>query len=125
MNAVIKDVDDVSKAGRKVDEKPHQLQDSQLKLGATLQLGDVERNWVDVTRTLVHGTKAFNETYLKLSERKKSLKLIYCGLMDIQQICHLYYEWVPWHSEIYYQLWHAQKEVCKSVERSRSIVRSL
>ncbi len=79
MEAVIKDVEDVSESGRKIDEKPNQLRDSQLKSGATLQLGDAGRDWVERTKTVVRMVKACDETYQKLSERRTFLKWVYSG----------------------------------------------
>uniref|UniRef100_A0A2N9F1S2 Uncharacterized protein n=1 Tax=Fagus sylvatica TaxID=28930 RepID=A0A2N9F1S2_FAGSY len=125
LDAVIKDVEDVSETGRKIDEKPNQLRDSQLKSGATLQLGDAGRDWVERTKTVVRMVKACDETYQKLSERRKFLKWVYSGFTDFNEIRGLDAKLGLIRAEIHYQLWDNHKEICKSLDLSRSIVRSL
>ena len=125
LDAVIKDVEDVSESGRKIDEKPNQLRDSQLKSGATLQLGDAGRDWVERTKTVVRMVKACDETYQKLSERRKFLKWVYSGFTDFNEIRGLDAKLGLIRAEIQYQLWDNHKEICKSLDLSRSIVRSL
>uniref|UniRef100_A0A7N2LLF8 Uncharacterized protein n=1 Tax=Quercus lobata TaxID=97700 RepID=A0A7N2LLF8_QUELO len=63
LNALIKDVEYVSELGKKIDKKSHQLWDSQLRPGATVQLGDVEKELVNSIEAVVCKAKSISETY--------------------------------------------------------------
>ncbi|GMY34779.1 probable disease resistance protein At1g58602, partial [Fagus crenata] len=123
LDAIIKDVDEVTKSGKQIDEKPNQLRDSQLKSGATVELKEAERSWVDTTKAMVDIVRGYDDiTYRKLTEGRKDLEWIYVVFM---KICNLWTDLDKWNSEIEEKLWRAPDGICKSVEGSRSIVRSL
>lgn len=63
LDGVIKDVEEVSDAGRKLDEQPNQLRDSQLKAGVTVQIADSERDWVDATKAMVRMAQDCHDSY--------------------------------------------------------------
>ena len=86
MNALIKDVDHVSNRGKEINEKSHQHWDSQLRLGATVQLSTDERAWVEELLELVHNAKPCFVNFERLSGRRLFLKWFYTGLMDFRKI---------------------------------------
>lgn len=88
LDALLKDVEAVSESGRKLDEKAHQLGNSQLRSVATVRLNDATRGWVDETKTVVRNVQDWRKTYEELGERKKFLKWIYFFLLDYKIIRH-------------------------------------
>ncbi|KAK7858241.1 hypothetical protein CFP56_013768 [Quercus suber] len=124
LDGVVKDVEEVSEAGRKLDEQPNQLRDSQLKAGVTVQLADSERDWVDATKAMVRMAQDFQDSYQKLSERRKTIGLTLSAIMDWNKIHRLKAEFDLCLWEMY-QIWEKRIQICKSIEQSRSIVRSL
>ncbi|KAM3747167.1 hypothetical protein ACB098_05G015900 [Castanea mollissima] len=124
LDGVIKDVEEVSEAGRKLDEQPNQLRDSQLKAGVTVQIADSERDWVDATKAMVRMAQDCHDSYQKLSERRKTLGLTLSAIMDWNKIRRLKAEFDSCLWEMY-QIWEKRIQICKSIEQSRSIVRSL
>lgn len=124
LDGVIKDVEEVSEAGIKLDEQPNQLRDSQLKAGVTVQIADSERDWVDATRAMVRMAQDCHDSYQKLSERRKTLGLTLSAIMDWNKIHRLKAEFDSCLWEMY-QIWEKRIQICKSIEQSRSIVRSL
>ncbi|KAK4590552.1 hypothetical protein RGQ29_020919 [Quercus rubra] len=125
LDAVIKDFEEVSEAGRKLDEMPNQLRDSQLKAGVNVQLADTERHWVDATKAAVRGAQDCLDSYQKLSERRKIVELTYTAIMDLKKIRGLKAEFDSCLREVNNQIWFRRIGICKSIEQSRSIVRSL
>ncbi|XP_030969601.1 uncharacterized protein LOC115989862 [Quercus lobata] len=126
LDALLKDVEAVSESGRKIDEKAHQLGNSQLRSVATVRLNDATRGWVDATKTVVRSVQDWRKTYDELSERGKSLKWIYFGFPDYKKIHRLQNELDLCSSEINVQIWKIHREqICQFVESSRSTVRSL
>ncbi|XP_030969592.1 probable disease resistance protein At1g58602 [Quercus lobata] len=124
LDGVVKDVEEVSEAGRKLDEQPNQLRDSQLKAGVTVQLADIERDWVDATKAMVRRVQDCQDFYQKLGERRKPLKLTYSAVMDWKKIHRLKADLDSCQWEMY-QIWERRIQICKSIEQSMSIVRSL
>lgn len=74
LNALMKDVEYVSELGKKIDKKAHQLWDSQLRPGATVQLSDVQKELVNSIEAVVRKAKSSSETYQKLSRRRQFLR---------------------------------------------------
>ena len=124
LEAIMKDIEEVAESAKKIDEKPNQLRDSQLKPGATVQLSDAERGWFEATKTLVGTVKDCSQTYRRLHEIKYFLELFYSGFTGFKKIYDLKADLGSCNSLINDQLWKKTK-ICKSVEQSRSIVRSL
>ncbi|XP_030969134.1 probable disease resistance protein At1g59620 [Quercus lobata] len=124
LEAIMKDIEEVAESAKKIDEKPNQLRDSQLKPGATVQLSDAERGWFEATKTLVGTVKDCRESYRRLHETKYFLELFYSGFTGFKKIYDLKADLGSCNSLINEQLWKKTK-ICKSVEQSRSIVRSL
>uniref|UniRef100_A0A7N2LLV7 NB-ARC domain-containing protein n=1 Tax=Quercus lobata TaxID=97700 RepID=A0A7N2LLV7_QUELO len=124
LEAIMKDIEEVAESAKKIDEKPNQLRDSQLKPGATVQLSDAERGWFEATKTLVGTVKDCSESYRRLHEIKYFLELFYSGFTGFKKIYDLKADLGSCNSLINDQLWKKTK-ICKSVEQSRSIVRSL
>ncbi|GMY34758.1 probable disease resistance RPP8-like protein 2 [Fagus crenata] len=127
-DALVKDVEHVSDSGKKIDEKARQLWDSQLRPGATVQLNDTEREWVDAIKTMVRKAESWCETYQSLSQRRRFLRWFYSGLMDFRKLRGLRAEMDGVRDEIFDQLvkkLNLKTDFYKSLERSRSNVRSL
>lgn len=126
LDALLKDVEAVSESGRKLDEKAHQLGNSQLRSVATVRLNDATRGWVDETKTVVRNVQDWRKTYEELGERKKFLKWIYFFLLDYKIIRRPQIDMDSCSSEINVQIVKIHREqICKFVESSRSTVRSL
>lgn len=92
LNALRKDVENVSELGKKIDKKAHQLWDSQLRPGATVQLSDVQKELVNSIEAVVRKAKSSSETYQKLSRRRQFLRWVYSVLMDFRKIRSLHTE---------------------------------
>ncbi|GMY34781.1 probable disease resistance protein At1g58602 [Fagus crenata] len=122
LDAIIKDVEEVSKSGKQIDEKPNQLRDSQLKSGATVELNEATKSWVDTTKAMVDIVRGYDDTYRKLTEERKDLEWIYVVFTKIRSFRT---DLDKRNSEIDEKLWRAPYRICESVEGSRSIVRSL
>ena len=86
LDALLEDVEAVSESGRKIDEKAHQLGNSQLRSVATVRLNDATRGWVDATKTVIRNVQDWRKTYEELSERRKSLEWIYFGFSGYKKI---------------------------------------
>ncbi|KAK7854007.1 hypothetical protein CFP56_033782 [Quercus suber] len=71
MNALIKDIEYVSDLGKKIDKKAHQLWDSQQRPGATVQLSDVEKEWISAIEAVVRKAKSCCQNYQRLSRRRQ------------------------------------------------------
>ncbi|GMY34757.1 probable disease resistance RPP8-like protein 2 [Fagus crenata] len=128
LNALIEDVQTVSESGKKIDEKAHQLWDSQLRPTETVQLSDAEREWVDAIKIVVRNANSCLETYKSLSGRRQFLRWVYSGLMDFRKIRGLHAELDGVIGEIhehYTKKRNHKVDICGSLERSRSNVRSL
>ncbi|KAK4591343.1 hypothetical protein RGQ29_021518 [Quercus rubra] len=126
MNALIKDVDHVSKKGKEIDEKAHQHWDSQLRPGATVQLSTEERAWVEKLREVVRNAKPCCDTFERLSGRRLFLKWFYTGLMDFREIGGLHSKIDGARDEIFDLIYaRTYNQILKSLESSRSNVRSL
>ena len=125
LEAIIKDVEKVLESGRKIDEKPNQLRDSQLKPGIIVQLSDADRDWVNETKALVHKVQGYEESYRTLTETRESQKSIYSVVRNFMETCVHQAELGSCNAEINDQIRKTRNGICKSLERSRSIVRSL
>ncbi|KAM4099776.1 hypothetical protein ACB094_05G017300 [Castanea mollissima] len=124
-NALIKDVKYVSDLGKVVDEKAHQLWDSQLRPGATVQLSDVEKDWVHSIETSVGKAKRRCDTYESLSRRRQFLRWVYSVLMDFRKFRPLGTEIDAIVDDMYDHLFSKCNKIYGALERSRSNVRSL
>ena len=126
LNALKKDVDDVSEKGKEIDEKAHQHWDSQMRPGATVQLSTEERAWVEKLRKVVQDAEPCFDTFERLSGRRQFLKWFYTSLMDFRKFVGLRSkingarEGIP--NLIYTRTYH---QILESLESSRSNVRSL
>ncbi|KAL0009834.1 hypothetical protein SO802_004942 [Lithocarpus litseifolius] len=125
LEAIIKDVEEVLEFGRKVDEKPNQLRDSQLKPGTIVQLSDADRDWVDETKAVVHKVQGYEESYRTLTETRESQKSIYSVVRNFIRTCAHQAELGLCNAETNDQIRRTRPGICKSLERSRSIIRSL
>ncbi|XP_075665013.1 putative inactive disease susceptibility protein LOV1, partial [Castanea sativa] len=125
LKAIVKDVEEVAESGRKLDEKLNQLRDTQLKPGATVQLTHPERGWLETTKTVICAVEKCEKIYRRLHENNYFLELFYSGFSAFMEIFSLKAELGSCNSQINDKLWNAPTKICKSVERSRSIVRSL
>ena len=102
MNALIKDVEYVSDLGKNIDKKAHQLWDSQLRPGATVQLSDVEKEWVSEIEALVRKAKSCCKNYQRLSRRRQFPRWVYSVFMDFSNIPGLHTEIEAVNDEIRY-----------------------
>ena len=125
LNALIKDVKYVSELGEKIDKKAHQHWDSQLRLGATVQLSEVQKELVNSIEAVVRKANSSSETYEKLSRRRQFLRWVYSVLMDFRKIRSLHTEMDGVIYELSDHLFRKCHKICESLERSRSNVRSL
>ncbi|KAM4099767.1 hypothetical protein ACJW30_05G016000 [Castanea mollissima] len=125
LEAIIKDVEEVLESGRKIDEKPNQLRDSQLKPGNIVQLSDADRDWVEETKAVVHKVQGYEESYRTLTETRESQKSIYSVVRNFISTCAHQAELGSCNAEISDQIRKTRPGICKSLERSRFIVRSL
>ncbi|XP_050289581.1 uncharacterized protein LOC126727699 [Quercus robur] len=125
LNALVKDVKYVSELGKEIDKRAHQLWDSQLRPGATVQLSDVEKEWVNSIEAVVRKAKSSSETYKKLSRRRQFLRWVYSVLMDFGKIRSLDNEMDGVIYELSDHLSRKCFKIYGSLERSRSNVRSL
>lgn len=89
MNALIKDVKYVSDLGKEIDKKAHHLWDSQMRPGATVQLSDVEKEWVKAIDAVVHKAKSCRQAYQRQSRRRQFLRWVFSVLMDFRKISGL------------------------------------
>ncbi|KAM4110765.1 hypothetical protein ACJW30_05G016700 [Castanea mollissima] len=125
MNALIEDVEYVSDLGKEIDKKAHHLWDSQMRPGATVQLRDVEKEWVKAIDAVVHKAKSCLQTYKRLSRRRQFLRWVFSVLTDFRKISGLRTEIDAVIDEMYDHLRRKCRTIYGSLERSRSIVRSL
>ncbi|XP_030968224.1 probable disease resistance RPP8-like protein 2 [Quercus lobata] len=124
-NALIKDVKYVSDLGKKVDERAHQLWDSQLRPGAIVQLSDVEKEWVRSIETSVGKAKRRCDTYESLSRRRQFLRWVYSVLMDFRKFRPLENEIEAINDDLVDHLFSKCRKIYGALEWSRSNVRSL
>lgn len=126
LNAVIKDVDDVSKKGKEIDEKAHQHWDSQMRPGATVQLSTEERAWVEKLRKVVQDAKPCFDTLERLTGRRQFLKWFYTSLIDFRKMFGLRSKINGARDEISNLIYaRTYDQILESLESSRSNVRSL
>nr|POF10694.1 disease resistance rpp8-like protein 3 [Quercus suber] len=128
LDALIKDEKYISESGKKIDKKALQLWDSQLRPGVTVRLHDAEKEWMDATRNVVHKAGDCKETYEGLCKRKKLPTRIYSCFTEFQKIRGLNTEMDQIKLEILAHIVKKEKDakdIYGSLEKSRSIVRSL
>ncbi|KAK7831950.1 putative disease resistance protein [Quercus suber] len=124
-SALIKDVQYVSDLGKEVDEKAHQLWDSQLRPGATVQLSDVEKEWVHSIKTSVIEANRHCDAYERLSRRRQLPRWVYSVLMDFREYRPLGTKIDAIIDEMFEHLFMKCDKIYGALERSRSNVRSL
>lgn len=123
LDALIKDVKYVSESWKKIDEKAHQIRDSQLRLpGVTVRISDAEKNWVETTKKLIR-EKGCNQIFGRQRKRGEILKPVYWGNLikfhaNLYQIKRLIRDHIR-NKET------DAKDIYGSLEISRSIVRRL
>lgn len=80
---------------------------------------------MDETKAVVHKVQGYEESYRTLTETKESHKSIYSVVRNFISTCAHQAELGSCNAEINDQIRKTRPGICKSLERSRSIVRSL
>ncbi|XP_030968814.1 probable disease resistance protein At1g58602 [Quercus lobata] len=125
LNALVEDVNHVSKMGKEIDEKAHQHWDSQLRPGGTVQLSADGRAWVTELKEVVRNAESCHNDYDRLCERRQFLKLLYSSLMDFRKIGDFRATMNGARDRIHGLYRKSYDQIYESLERSRSNVRSL
>nr|POF25204.1 hypothetical protein CFP56_29496 [Quercus suber] len=122
MNALIKDIEYVSDLGKKIDKKAHQLWDSQQRPGATVQLSDVEKEWISAIEAVVRKTKSCCQNYQRLSRRRQFPRWVYSVFMEFRKISGLCTEIDAVNDEMYDDLFRKCYEIYRLLEGSRALL---
>ena len=128
LDALIKDVECISKSANEIGNKARQLWDVELSPGLIVRLHQTERAWLETTKKVVGEAEICVKSYQRLSERGEFLIWSYSMFRDWIDIRNLDFDFDRIKDAIDNLIMKREKpleDLYGSLERSRSIVRSL